>query len=126
MQRWVKFVKYLPEYGIEPIILTVDPEYASYPVVDESNEFYGTITLDEIKHIMFKPELYDKYKVEDLMFIPVAKVDPEESMEEVAQKFSTSGYYNIPVIKNGKYWGFVSRANVFSAYRKLLKDFSDD
>lgn len=97
-----------------------------YPVVDETNEFHGAITLDEIKHIMFKPELYDKYKVEDLMFVPVVKVDPDESMEEVARKFNKSGYYNMPVIKNGKYWGFVSRANVFSAYRKLLKDFSDD
>lgn len=36
VQRWVKFVKYLPDYGIEPIVLTVDPEYASYPVVDKS------------------------------------------------------------------------------------------
>lgn len=97
-----------------------------FPVVDETNEFHGVITLDEIRHLMFKPDLYQKYKVEDLMFIPSAKVDPEESMEEVAKKFTKSGYYNMPVVKNGKYWGFVSRANVFSTYRKLLKDFSDD
>ncbi len=97
-----------------------------FPVVDEDNEFHGVITLDEIRHIMFKPEMYDKYTVEDLMFVPMHKVDPEESMEEVAKKFTKSGYYNIPVVKNGKYWGFVSRATVFSAYRQLLKDFSDD
>jgi CIC family chloride channel protein len=97
-----------------------------FPVVDETNEFHGVITLDEIRHIMFKPELYEKYKVEDLMFVPVAKVDPDENMEEVAKKFTKSGYYNMPVVKNGKYWGFVSRATVFSTYRKLLKDFSDD
>jgi glycosyltransferase involved in cell wall biosynthesis len=36
VQRWLKFSKYLPEYGYEPIILTVDPKYASYPVIDES------------------------------------------------------------------------------------------
>lgn len=97
-----------------------------FPVVDETNEFHGVITLDEIRHIMFKPDLYQKYKAEDLMFIPSTKVDPDESMEEVAKKFTKSGYYNMPVVKNGKYWGFVSRANVFSTYRKLLKDFSDD
>lgn len=36
VQRWLKFAKYLPEFGIEPIILTVDPKYASYPQKDES------------------------------------------------------------------------------------------
>ena len=36
VQRWLKFSKYLPEYGWEPIILTVDPKKASYPQLDES------------------------------------------------------------------------------------------
>lgn len=36
VQRWLKFTKYLPQFGIEPIILTVDPEYASYPQRDTS------------------------------------------------------------------------------------------
>jgi glycosyltransferase involved in cell wall biosynthesis len=36
VQRWLKFAKYLPEYGWQPIILTVDQEYASYPQRDES------------------------------------------------------------------------------------------
>jgi len=36
VQRWLKFVKYLPQYGIEPVILTVDPEFASYPQRDVS------------------------------------------------------------------------------------------
>jgi glycosyltransferase involved in cell wall biosynthesis len=36
VQRWLKFAKYLPEFGWQPIILTVDPQYASYPQRDES------------------------------------------------------------------------------------------
>ncbi|MDP2335077.1 MAG: glycosyltransferase family 4 protein [Bacteroidota bacterium] len=36
VQRWLKFAKYLPEYGWQPVILTVDPHYASYPQRDES------------------------------------------------------------------------------------------
>jgi glycosyltransferase involved in cell wall biosynthesis len=36
VQRWLKFSKYLPEFGWEPIILTVDPEFAAYPVTDSS------------------------------------------------------------------------------------------
>lgn len=36
MQRWLKFVKYLPDFGIEPIVLTVDNKFATYPVTDSS------------------------------------------------------------------------------------------
>ena len=38
VQRWLKFVKYLPAFGIEPVVLTVDPASAEYPVIDESLE----------------------------------------------------------------------------------------
>lgn len=36
VQRWLKLSKYLPEFGIEPIILTVDEKQASYPILDET------------------------------------------------------------------------------------------
>jgi len=38
VQRWLKFVKYLPEFGIQPVVLTVDPARAEYPVLDPSLE----------------------------------------------------------------------------------------
>lgn len=36
VQRWLKFVKYLPQFGVQPIVLTVDPQFASYAQTDES------------------------------------------------------------------------------------------
>lgn len=97
-----------------------------YPVIDEDGLFCGIIVLDDIRNIMFKPELYDEKSVGSLMFMPGTSVSPDESMEEVAKKFQQSRNYNLPVLKDGKYIGFISRANVFSEYRKLLKDFSED
>jgi len=97
-----------------------------FPVIDEEKYFCGIIVLDDIRHIMFKPELYDEKSVSSMMFMPGTSVNPDESMEEVARKFQETRNYNLPVIKDGKYIGFISRANVFSEYRKLLKDFSDD
>ena len=38
VQRWLKFVKYLPDFDIQPVVLTVDPEQAEYPVLDPSLE----------------------------------------------------------------------------------------
>lgn len=96
-----------------------------YPVVDEENNFYGIIILDQIRNIMFKPELYGT-SVRELMFMPTNIVDWNDDMETVAGKFQKSGKYNLVVLKNGKYEGFVSRANVFSKYRQLLKEFSEE
>jgi len=45
VQRWLKFVKYLPEYGIEPVVYC--PKNPNYPIVDESlvNEIPENITV---------------------------------------------------------------------------------
>jgi len=94
--------------------------------VDEQNNFVGIVFLDQIREIIFQPEMYDKTFVSELMFTPEVTLDPEESMEEVAQKFQKSSKFNLVVIKDGKYLGFISRARVFSSYRNLLKQFSDD
>ncbi len=98
-----------------------------YPVVDSNNTFYGIIFLDQIRTIMFKPELYDSTLVSSLMFMPSQTIDiDKDDMEAVATKFQHSGKYNLVVIKNDKYIGFVSRANVFSHYREILKDLSEE
>ncbi|MFO8236523.1 MAG: chloride channel protein [Bacteroidales bacterium] len=96
------------------------------PVIDEENNLKGIVFINDIRHIMFDRDKYDKVKVPELMYMPSPVVHPDESMEEVAHKFQNTKHYNLPVIQDGKYLGFVSRANVFSAYRKLLKDFSED
>lgn len=97
-----------------------------FPVVDEHHNLKGIVKLDDIRHIMFNPEMYDVTKISDLMTIPKWTIESTEQMEEVARKFSESGRYNFPVLQNGKYLGFVSRARVFSSYREMLKHFSDD
>ncbi len=97
-----------------------------FPVVDKENNFKGIIRLDDIRNIMFKPELYDTTAVSSLMITPEYIVDFNDPMENVVNKFHESGKFNLAVIKDGKYMGFVSRAKVFSKYRSLLKQFSED
>ena len=96
-----------------------------FPVVDKKNNFRGIIIMDQVRHIMFNSELYDTTFVRNLMFTPTNIVDIHDSMEVVAGKFQHSGKFNLAVVDEGKYVGFVSRANVFSKYRELLKDFSE-
>ncbi len=98
-----------------------------FPVIDEENHFEGVVVMDHIREIMFNRDKYDNTTVEDLMIIPHVMVHTQETMEQVATKFHESGNYNIPVLDDDdKYIGFVSRANVFSTYRRMLKHFSED
>jgi CIC family chloride channel protein len=57
--------------------------------------------------------------------MPEYIIDPLDSVEEIAKKFKVSNRYNIVVIEQGKYLGFISRAKLFSSYRKLMEDFSE-
>lgn len=97
-----------------------------FPVVDKDGILYGIITLDDIREIMFKPEMYEKVKVESLMTIPQTFVHLTDNMDVVMQKFAKSNAWNLPVIDGKKYVGFVSKSKLFNAYRKLLVQFSDE
>jgi CIC family chloride channel protein len=97
-----------------------------FPVVDNENNFYGVVFINDIRNIVFNNELYESTLVSNIMYMPDPIVSPDESMEEVAQKFQNSGHYNLPVIDYGKYLGFVSRARIFSTYQKLLREFSEE
>jgi CIC family chloride channel protein len=45
-------------------------------------------------------------------------------MQQVMQKFQDSGAWNLPVIKEGKYLGFVSKSKLLTAYRRKLINFT--
>ena len=86
VQRWLKFAKYLPEFGWQPVILTVDPQYASYPQRDES--LAKEIGPDCLVYTTKSFELYNLYK-----FISGKKEVPyggfaNESKEGFLQKVS--------------------------------------
>lgn len=115
-----------PDATLGDLVKTVSKSSRNlFPVIDNNHNFHGIITLDTIRHIMFKPELYNKIYVSDLMFMPEARVSSEDSMEDVATKFHNTGKYNLVVVNKTKYLGFVSRAKVFSSYRRMLKHFSE-
>ncbi len=98
-----------------------------FPVLNDTNELKGIVVLDDIREIMFKSELYDKVSIKDIMISPEPYlISIHDSMEKVAEKFQQTGNFNLPVTDGNKYIGFVSRAHVFSVYRRLIKKFSDD
>jgi len=96
-----------------------------YPVVDENGMFKGHILFDDIRPIMFDRKSYC-ILVENVMVRPKYLIDPDESMESIVNKFNESRKYNIPVVKDGRYVGYLSRAKVFTTYQETLKEISAD
>ncbi|WP_421977532.1 chloride channel protein [Roseivirga seohaensis] len=92
-----------------------------FPVVNNNNELQGIITLDDIREIMFDPASQKSVIVATLMHKPPETVFLNDKMEEVMTKFEKTGAWNLPVIKDNKYVGIVSKSRIFNAYRTKLK-----
>ena len=95
-----------------------------FPVVDEDGFLKGMVKMDDVRSMIFHHDLYDTVKISEIMYMPDYYINPNDSMDIVANKFESSAIYNLAVIENGKYIGFISRARVFSKYRKQIKDVS--
>ncbi|MBR4229570.1 MAG: chloride channel protein [Bacteroidales bacterium] len=100
-----------------------------FPVLSDDDKFLGVIVLDDVRKIMFRPELYDSVLVDDLMH-PMSEGDlvrSSDSLSDVVEKFRIGDRYNLVVVDDqNNYLGFLSRANTFSAYRRFISDTSDE
>lgn len=92
----------------------------SFAVLDKQDRLVGIILLDNIREIMFKTELYDKVIVRELMRKPPAIVSLNEDMHSVMKKFDETGSWNLPVVSNQRYLGFVSKSALLTQYRSQL------
>ena len=97
-----------------------------FPVVDDQKHLLGIITLDDIRDIMFDPEKQQSLLVKQLMHSPPEVLSITENMQTAMEKFERSGAWNLPVLEEERYIGFVSKSRIFNAYRKrLLKQKQD-
>lgn len=97
-----------------------------FPVTDSDGNFKGVVLLDDIRNIMFRPDLYDKMTVSRFMSMPPARIDVHDTMDKVMTVFDKTGAWNLPVVDDGKYIGFVSKSKIFNSYRRVLRHFTDD
>lgn len=96
-----------------------------FPVVNDEKALVGIILLDDIREFMFDTSLYETTTVETLMHHAPEYIFYEtDTMQKVMQKFQDSGAWNLPVIKEGKYYGFVSKSKLLTAYRRKLINFT--
>lgn len=97
------------------------------PVTDGAGSLLGEIDLNKLRHIVFRTELYHHFKVSQLMTKPQKTLRLTDSMEDVMKTFDESGAEHLAVIQNdGRLYGYISRARLYSQYRQMVADLSND
>lgn len=99
-----------------------------FPVVNDANKLVGVVLIDNIRNIMFRPELYDRFKVKRFMVSPPAIIQSDMPMDKIMRLFDETKSWNLPVVdENGVYLGFVSKSSILNSYREVLvENFSED
>lgn len=97
------------------------------PVLDNAGILLGEIDITKIRHIMFRTELYNRFRVRQIMTPVAAKLLLNDPMENVMRAFEKENANYLPVVDmNNHLIGFISRTRVFSMYRKIVSDLSDE
>lgn len=121
------FLEVHPEMNLKEMVQVISQSHRNlFPVTDAKGTLMGIVLLDDIRNIMFRPDLYRKMYVSKFMAIPPAKIELGMPMEQVMKIFDNTNAWNLPVVENGKYIGFVSKSKIFNSYRSVLKHFTED
>ena len=98
-----------------------------FPVVNKQMQFVGAVYLDDIRHLVFRTELYRDFAVSQLMTQPEALLSVNDPMEVVVSVFDKTGAWTLPVVdEEGIFVGFIRKSTVLTVYRQMLADLSND
>ena len=111
-----------PEMTLGEMVKVISVSHRnSFPVVNASGILVGIVELDNVRNIMFRPELYDRYRVRRIMVTPEVKIRASMPMTEVMRLFDETKEWKMPVVDDeGRYLGFISKSAIFNNYREVL------
>lgn len=122
------FLSVHPEMTLKDMVDTIAKSSRNlFPVLSADSRLLGVVQLDDIRNIMFRPDLYRKMNVASFMTSPPDKIIIGEHMDTVMKKFDSTGAWNLPVVdEKGHYFGFISKSKIFNSYRRVLRHYCDD
>lgn len=121
------FIPVHPDMSLKEMVDVISKSKRNlFPVTDDDGQLLGIVLLDDIRNIMFRPDLYRRMHVKRFMSMPPAKVELGTPMDQVMKVFDNTGAWNLPVVEEGRYVGFVSKSKIFNSYRQVLKHYSYD
>lgn len=116
------FLTVTPNENLERLVdLISHSNQVIFAVVDTEKNLLGIVHFNDIREIIFNNYRVKYTLVKEIMLKPAELISPEDSMEMVMNKFEKSKKAFLPVLKDGKYYGFISKSVALEAYRTKLK-----
>src|SRR5574344_1040660 len=117
-----------PDMELGQLVNAISMSRTSFlPVLDDAARMLGEVDITKIRQVIFRIELYHRFKVRQLMTPPSATVGENDPMEDVVKKFDKTNANLLPVLANdGRLIGYITRERVYSMYRKMVADMSED
>ncbi|MFJ1366163.1 chloride channel protein [Capnocytophaga canimorsus] len=123
------FIQLTPQMNLGEVVYQgiVKSNRNIFPVVHpETQHLEGVISIDDIRSIMFEHALYNEVTVAEMMKKSVEVIHLQtDKMSDIMRKFQDTGAWNLPVVREGVYIGFISKSRLLSAYRRKLIYFSN-
>ncbi len=92
------------------------------PVLDEKSKLIGVVDFEIIRPIIFNPFRIKFTMIKEVLSQPKEVILLDDGMETIMKKFETTNETILPVLKNGKFFGLLSKVDILEAYREQLKE----
>ncbi len=117
-----------PETNMQELVRQISvSRHNVFPVLEAGGRLVGVLGIDDIRHIMFRTELYDQFSVGQLMTVPQARLSVNDRMEDVVKTFERTGAVALPVTDlDGRFVGFIDKTRMLAMYRQMMADISND
>lgn len=122
------YLSVTPDMKLGQIVHKISRSHSTVlPVLDPAGTLLGEIDIMKIRSVVFRIELYHHFTASQLMTEPKALLNDTVPMADVMQTFDRTGANWLPVLDAEKHLkGYISRQRVFTMYRKMVADMSED
>ena len=122
------FLSVSPDMELGQIVHKISRSHTSVlPVLDAAGILLGEIDIAKIRNVLFRIELYHHFKASQLMVEPKAVLTDAMPMADVMQTFDQTGANWLPVFDAENHLkGYISRQRIYTMYRKMVADMSED
>ncbi len=116
-------IKITPNMLLKDLVPIIKKSKRNYfPVISTKDEqFLGIVNFNDVKEFIFEPNLLSSIIIEEIMQTDFITLSLDENLIQIQKKFDKSKSWSLPVVKNGKFLGLISKATMLDLYRKELK-----
>ena len=122
------YLSVTPDMELGQIVHKISRSHSTViPVLDAGGMLLGEIDIMKIRNVVFRIELYHHFTASQLMTDPKARLSDALPMADVMQAFDNTGANWLPVFDmENRLKGYVSRQRIYTMYRKMVADMSEE